>query len=392
MTMMHTYVELMIVRMRFARGQPDDIAKLPADLAALRAKVQPALGEGHSLLDGIDGLDATIAWSFGNVAGARAKLDLITRPKPNQPPRSIIGRVVDEAARPVANARVVAAPSITADRAGFGSSPAQRTARTAADGTFEIRDAAQSGVMIAELGDRRSRAVAIDDNLTLVLEPTSTLSGKVDLGGASPTNVTVAVSDTRVPSTLEYSVLAPVRADGAFELAGVPRARVRLHVIFAGVGSRGGTPLDITVKAPVVDGIALALGRRGRRVDIVVRSTVGVPVGNAQVRVYPGKVSSQTVAGILDRADFTSDALAQQVTEQLPAPVKAIARSGDLHAVGAAPDGEASACAIGLPAKLQPDLGKQILKHVDRIELRCVPIPPGTDLVVVEVPPWPRLD
>jgi hypothetical protein len=57
------------------------------------------------------------------------------------------------------------------------------------------------------------------------------------------------------------------------------------------------------------------------------------------------------------------------------------------------PEGAATACAIGLPSDLsERDLDSKINANLAKIEVRCKPIPAEAEAVVVEVPPWPRLD
>ena len=70
------------------------------------------------------------------------------------------------------------------------------------------------------------------------------------------------------------------------------------------------------------------------------------------------------------------------------------AHPGDMFAtMNEVPEGVASACAVGLPNDLaDAELQRKINRNLTKIEVRCVPIPLGADVVIVEVPPWPRLD
>ena len=56
------------------------------------------------------------------------------------------------------------------------------------------------------------------------------------------------------------------------------------------------------------------------------------------------------------------------------------------------PEGEASACAVGLPDKIDEAMAKAFQQHMDKIEVRCTPVSASDQVVVVEVPPFPRLD
>ena len=75
------------------------------------------------------------------------------------------------------------------------------------------------------------------------------------------------------------------------------------------------------------------------------------------------------------------------------APAIAGIKAGDLVARMEAPEVLASACAVGLPANLdEPQLDRKIRDNLAKIEVRCVPVPPTATSVILEVPPWPRLD
>ena len=51
------------------------------------------------------------------------------------------------------------------------------------------------------------------------------------------------------------------------------------------------------------------------------------------------------------------------------------------------------ACALALPADLSdPHLTQKILAHMDQLEARCAPITQSNQVIVLEVPPLPRLD
>ena len=74
------------------------------------------------------------------------------------------------------------------------------------------------------------------------------------------------------------------------------------------------------------------------------------------------------------------------------APAIAGLEPGDLVTKIVAPTGPGSACAIGLPGEIDdPDSERKIRDNLQRIEVRCVPVPPTAERVIIEVPPWPRL-
>jgi hypothetical protein len=271
-----------------------------------------------------------------------------------------------------------------------------RTATSRADGTFDLPDAPGHGVIAAELGDRRSAPAALADGVTLALAPTSTIEGKVALHGERPTNVTVVARDHAVPLTLRYAVVAPVRADGSFTLRGVPRGTVVLETRLSTATEAVLNGIELPVHAAVVRGVQLALASSKRVVQVIVRSTVGTPPANAQVIVYPGEMPAVTNAYVVNMTRHNANAsIARQLEgEHAPPGVLAHARPGDLYAtMTQVPEGPASACAIALPADLaDPELGRKIMPNLDKIEVRCVPIGPKDQVVLVEVPPWPRFD
>ncbi len=248
-------------------------------------------------------------------------------------------------------------------------------------------------MVIAQLGDLRSRASLIgDDLITLTLEPTSRLEGKIDLRGEDATRVLLALSDKRYPATIRYEMIAKPKPDGTFVLEGVPRTKVQLFAQLQSGLARSVATLDLVVAAPVMRDIKLAVADHKRIVHVIVRSTVATPVGGAQVYVHPGKLASTS----LDKFRVDGSAairFARPPDEKTPASVKAIGRTGDVVAALAAPPGVVSACALGVPADIDdPEFDRKIRDNLAKLEVRCVLVPPGAETVVVEVPPWPRLD
>ncbi|MGN6105479.1 MAG: hypothetical protein ACTHU0_10275, partial [Kofleriaceae bacterium] len=109
----------------------------------------------------------------------------------------------------------------------------------------------------------------------------------------------------------------------------------------------------------------------------------------------PGGRAAPTLLANTQRSEYANIRRARQSAgDPAPPPVVGAARRGDLFAsVSGVPEGAATACAIGLPPDLSdPSLERSISEHMAKIEVRCVPIPPGAEVVVVEVPPWPRFD
>src|SRR5581483_6563361 len=142
----------------------------------------------------------------------------LARPASGRPTgRAITGEVVDDRGRPVAGATVACALVLFADSIGIGlpsSDDSLKLTTTDAHGQFAFQGAAIGGTAVAQRGDQRSEPVAVADHLRLVVAPTRTVSGKVDLAGIDPVRVRVVTLplDAALPSI----TVAPVTADGAF--------------------------------------------------------------------------------------------------------------------------------------------------------------------------------
>jgi len=387
-------ISLRVEELREIRGRADELAAVAGHLAAWRAEAVAALGSDDPIVRDLDSAAASWQLSNGDVAGAHARFLALAHQLPLDHPVHASGRVVDEHGAPVAGARVVAAPELTADELGILPDPAQRTTTSRADGTFELPQVALSGLVVAELGDRRSQPQRASEGLVLALAPTSRVEGRVDLRGAAPTNVTIAIRDP-AQTMGELTVIAPVHADGTFAAAGVPRGKLIVHAQLNRVRAAllSGTP--VTVTDPVVRGVALAVPTSSRVVHVVVRSTVGIALKRAEVIVMPGDIRSSNVAELQRTIQGFEQRSALRIEgEHAPASVLAVAKPGDVYAtVSDAPEGRASACAIGMPSEVtDPDLDQKIPTHLDKIEVRCVPLDERAEVVLVEVPPWPRFD
>ncbi len=393
-------VGMELLELRDLRARADDVAAVPRLYDEWRALALRELGDGHPMVRKIDGELAARMFVHGDVAGGHARLEQLWRPIPNERARRIRGRVVDRRGAPVEGATVAAGRYVLGDAISAAApfpriANDQRVVTTGKTGEFEIPDAPPEGAVIAQLGDTRSRPVAIGDALTLALEPTSRLEGKVDLRGEPASRVMVSVQDLRLPVSTPYELLAPVAPDGTFTVDGVPRAQVRVFAVLRNPRTRSYASTTVDVRAPVVRGVAIAVTRSARVVHVIVRSTVGVPVTNAQVFVFPGHRTSMSALSLVRELRTANVRLARQIEgEHGPPAVIGHARAGDMFAtMNEVPEGVATACAIGLPADLsERDLDSKINANLAKIEVRCQPIPAGAEAVVVEVPPWPRLD
>ena len=305
--------------------------------------------------------------------------------------------VVDPAGNPIAGAAVTAGRSLRGDSlhaAVVFNRDELRTTTSGPDGRFEIPDAAEDSIVIAGLGDRRSAPLAAGTDVKLVLAATSRLEGRVDLAGQAPANVWIIVRELAQQVSFRYAVVAPVAADGSFVIEGVPRGEVRVFAAIAGLHDQvlGGS--KILVRGPVVRGIALSHAKSSRVIHAIVRNTVNTKLANAQVVVLPGRVVSTNLLAI--NQDFRGGSMrfARQLEgEHAPKQVVAVARSGDLFAtIPEVPEGVASVCAIGLPEMSDEEVGRKLMKHFDKVQVICAPIPEHGDVVTLDVPPFPRLD
>src|SRR5262249_21717342 len=129
----------------------------------------------------------------------------------------------------------------------------------------------------------------------LVLAPTSRLEGRVDLAGEVAAHVMIVARDVGWPVAPPYRLHAPVAADGSFALDGVPRGQLRVFAAVDGLVRTASTSTAVTVRAPVVRGIALSVARSARIVHVVVRNTVNTRLANAEVVVLTGRVPSTSL-------------------------------------------------------------------------------------------------
>jgi hypothetical protein len=389
---------LIVLELRQIRATAADLAAIPDTLAAWRASAVDALGPADEIVRAIDGRAAERAFAHGDVAGAHARLDGLRRTLPNDKPQAVAGMVVDLRGKPVAGATVTAGRSLVGDSVGaavgFTDRDSTRSTKTGPDGRFAIPDAVEDAVVIAELGDRRSSPETIAAEVKLVLAPTSRLEGHVDLASEAPTKVTVVVRDLAWPSTIRYEIYAPVGPDGSFTIDGVPRHEVRVFAAIEGLSQNLMSGTNVAVRDPVVRGITLSLAKSARVVHVIVRNIVNTKLANAEVVVLPGKVPSMSFLEIRRQFRGGSVRLARQLEgEHAPRQIVEAAQPGDLFVtMTEVPDGVASACAFGLPELSDEELTRKLNSQLDKLQVICMQIPDGAELVTIGVPPFPRLD
>jgi len=322
-------------------------------------------------------------------------LRALHRTAPQIAPRRLAGRVLDAHGAPVAGARVITGSVIVGSSVSAATfvDESMRETVTGPDGAFVIEDAPTEGVVVAEHADHRSLPRRVEEQVELRLVPTSRLEGRVQLAGKLPQSVRIVVGDASSPDELPHQVIAPVAADGTFAVDGIWRTRVRIHATTTVQGDTH-TTTTLDVRDPVVSGISIAVATTERKVHVLVRSTAGDGLGNAQVVVVSGVVTWSSLADVdLERPMMTIKYAQAIQGEQAPPAVLAMSRRGDLFASVDAPAGEATACALALPSDYSdPDLQARVERNEHKIAIRCAPLSDAGDVVVIEVPPWPRLD
>ena len=382
------------------RAHPDDLAHVSDHLSDWLDTAKRRLGPHAPIVQAIEGEISNWDWMRGEVAAAdELDRELASPPWPLQPidhPVHASGRVVDEHGAPVAGATVVAGTSLSADAVGIIYSNAQRRTTTSADGTFELAEAADDAIVVAEVPGRRSEPAAVGDHLVLALVPTSRVEGHVDLRGEAPTNVIVSISD---PARLraDVEVDAPVAADGTFTVEGVLPGKLQIGAFVKRAGAdslRAFTP--ITIAGPLVRGVQLAVPSNKRVVQVVVRSMIGGGLTHAEAWIIPPNHAKPHNVADMFRGGLSSmtNCIATVPDEHAPAAVHAHAKRGDVYCtMRNVPDGVGNACAVWLPSEVDdPDTYKKANDHLDKIPLGCTPLGEHDDLVVIEVPPWPRFD
>ena len=222
---MQLVLELGLVDLRLRRGRPADIASAPKQLEDMLARAVQRLGGDALIVHSIEQSIANSELAHGKVAAAHARAARIRRILPQDKPRRIAGTVLDERGAPVAGVTVIVGKGLVGTSvsvASFGDGT-WRVVQTGTDGSFEIADAPERGVVVAELGNRRAPPVAISDRVELRLATTSRLEGKVELGAELPSSVGVAILDPEADE-VAYVLVAPVEADGDSRHLPVQRA------------------------------------------------------------------------------------------------------------------------------------------------------------------------
>ncbi|HLL24853.1 MAG TPA: protein kinase, partial [Kofleriaceae bacterium] len=273
---------LRLLAIKQARATAQDLAGMDDAYAAIKSRVLERLGADHEVMRAVEKNAADWQFRSGDVATATKRLEASYRPEPNDPARRVAGKVVDAKGAPVAGAQVAAGQRFggNAYSATIVVQDTARFATTKPDGTFDIPDAPEVGAVIAYKDGLRSTPSSFGDSVLLTLAPTSTIRGRVDLHGEPHQTVTVVALDPDAPD-VRYAWPAPVAADGTFELGGVPRKRLRVFTVVNRTMARQAGAIAVKVTGPRIEGVELEVKKSTRVVHVIVRSTVGMPVGNA---------------------------------------------------------------------------------------------------------------
>jgi len=338
-----------------------------------------------------------IEWQLdadGDALRAHAALDKLRVPAPNPNGRVLRGRVVDAHGVPVAGATVAADDKLEGDSVAVasGRSASLRIVTTGGDGEFEISDAVPRGLVIAQLGDRRSRAMPIADGVVLALAQTSRIDGRLEMHGVPSVRFSVRVKpfDAEEANDGVAGVLWP---DGTFKITGAPRGRVSVEAMVQdGTRMRVGTRI-ISISQPVVH-VDLDFPGTPRKLDVITRSTMNIPHSRAYAIVLSG--SYRSIDGKMFR-QMNGEAVGAVAFEADPARTspevaKRLDATSTVASFDVVPEGPISACVVALPSLLNDFQSEHLFDVVDSTTLHCTPIEPNDTAVVVDVDPLRRLD
>ena len=298
---------------------------------------------------------------------------------------------------------MVAARGISADAVDLTPfvSPAEpNEAETDATGHFLIHKAPLRAVLAAQFGQQRSRAIAVQPNqpITLRLQATSSISGRVvDNGKGKPAVSVIVAIPSNPKDTMVFSVAAPVALDGTFKIDNVPLGRVRLMPTTSVRGGLGDSIMVNLTAAPLRN-VELDPNRTTRTVYAVVRGTLMVQPVGGQVIVVDADASfnnAQEIRDALSNQASVSIATANPIVgEKIPKALLGKVQPGELvaeiHNVSAGPH---RACGLGISGDVSnPEFWDKLQGNLKRIGVTCVDLGATQDTLFIEVPPLPKLD
>jgi hypothetical protein len=392
---LQTVVERDVIAL--AHGEPDDHARVIDDarhwLPIATAHHRDELARELGIVEG------KARFRLGRIASGHDELVRMWRLQPAVDAghgERITGTVVDADGRPLAGALVAVAAPLVADAVRIGlpsiglhdlRDTTLRLVTTDARGQYAIDDAPVTSTIMAQLGARRSRPLAVADHLRLVVVPTRTVRGTVDLGDTPFTRVTIWCTEVDDPIG-RYYLVAPVAADGSFTIAGASTGALRIGAVLRDPGDLNGRVRYVALAASTapVAGLALHLPRGDRALDVLVRSTAGTPLKTAVVCVFSGDQEVHSAADLFRRKPD-----GMQYDRALPS--AELARGHDVIAHFAHVDaGELTVCALNYAGDWRD---RRFLDHVDdrvhKLPVSCRHVAAAAGQVELEVSPLPRL-
>ena len=393
----YLHVAQNVFRARTLRGRPEDVSAAAPLLDEMHAVAIDGRAAEDPLVTNVDYLRAGWLHANGDITGADAIYDRLNRRVAIQDAIQVHGRVVDAAGAPVAGATVTSGVGFDGDALEAALAlpehiATMRRAITDHDGRFALPESVSDGEIIAQLGARRSRPHPIADGLEIALEDTTRIEGRVVLHGAPAFDVRITATDESLPATSQYVLAATVHADGSFVFEGVPRGSFRIDANADETASTRIATKLVEVGAAPVTGVELALPQPQHTITVLIRSTSGDAVPRARAWAITGRVAASTYAQLRQLSAVGELTNAGALPDHAPDAVRARSRSGDLVATLHAERGDGSICVLGLPIDDSRETAARVEAQAAKVPTVCIPVAPSEDVVVVEVPPFPRLE
>jgi uncharacterized GH25 family protein len=250
---------------------------------------------------------------------------------------AVSGRVIDEAGKPLAKAKVTAGDN---GWMGFGNAG---EAMTDANGAFTFAALAPgSHVLSAEDGEHapsHSLPVTVADRpvtgITITMKQGGSIAGKaIDAKGAAVPYATIRVAGTGGMQDMTPGRQAVADAKGVFEVRGLPRAKLQVRATSEDAASKL-VDLDLVDK-PATRDLSLVLDETGTISGVVVDDQ-GTPVPEIQVTAIADYFAADrpTLAGIASATTDGAGAFTVKGLPDGPYRLNAVRTNGNLFGWGA---------------------------------------------------------